>query len=126
MSQRGSADAEPLSAYLAGLGEPARGILRALAARARELVPDASEGMSYGMAALRYRGRPLLAVRETASHLSLFPFSPSVVDAAAPRLAGFSLSKGTIRFSAALPLPPGVVDLVVLARRDEIDAALDR
>jgi uncharacterized protein YdhG (YjbR/CyaY superfamily) len=49
-----------------------------------------------------------------------------VVDAVAPELEGYSLSKGTIRFSPEQPLPTGVVDRVVELRRAEIDEALDR
>ena len=112
--------------YLAGLEEPSRGILTAIVARAREIVPDTEEGMSYGMAALRYRGRPLLAVVSAKDHLSLFPFSPQVVEAVAADLSAFSLSKGTIRFSAERPLPESVVTRVVELRRAEIDTALDR
>jgi uncharacterized protein YdhG (YjbR/CyaY superfamily) len=65
-------------------------------------------------------------VRETATHLSLFPFSAEVVDAVARDLDGHSLPKGTIRFSAEQPLPAETVDRIVLLRRDEIDAALTR
>ena len=112
--------------YLAGLDEPAHGILTGIVARVRELVPDAEEGTSYGMAALRYRGRPLFAAVETKDHLSVFPFSPAVVEAVAPELDGYSLSKGTIRFAVDQPLPEGVVDRLVELRCAEIDAALDR
>ena len=115
-----------LTDYLAGLDEPARGILTRIVDRVRELVPDAEEGSSYGMAALRYRGRPLFAAVETKAHLSVFPFSPAVVDGVAPLLEGYSLSKGTIRFTPELPLPPQVLDRMVELRRAEIDAALSR
>ena len=96
-----------VSDYLAGLDEPARGILTGIVDRARELVPDAEEGSSYGMAALRYRGRPLFAAVETKDHLSVFPFSPAVVEAVAPELEGYSLSKGTIRFASTSRFRPG-------------------
>jgi len=115
-----------LTDYLAGLDEPAHGILTGIVDHVRELVPDAEEGSSYGMAALRYRGRPLFAAVETKAHLSVFPFSPAVVDAVAPELEGYSLSKGTIRFSPEQPLPAGIVDRMVELRQAEIDAALDR
>ena len=112
--------------YLAGLDEPARGILTGIVDRVREMAPEAEEGSSYGMAALRYRGRPLFAAAETKDHLSVFPFSPAAVEAVAPELEGYSLSKGTIRFGVDQPLPDGVIDRVVELRRAEIDAALDR
>ncbi|MET0974376.1 MAG: DUF1801 domain-containing protein [Leifsonia sp.] len=115
-----------LDDYLATLDGDDRTVLTGIRDRALEIVPDAEQGMSYGMAALRYRGRPLISVRATANHLSVFPFSPAVVDAVAGALTGYSLSKGTVRFSAEKPLPDDVVTRIVVARRDEIDEALDR
>jgi uncharacterized protein YdhG (YjbR/CyaY superfamily) len=94
--------------------------------RAHELVPEAEEGRSYGMPALRFRGRPLVAVMATKSHLALYPFSPAVIDALAAQLTTFSPSKGTIRFQPQTPLPDDLVDRIVLARRDEIDVSLGR
>ena len=108
--------------YIAALDEPARGVLAGIRERALALVPDATEGTSYGMPALLHRGRPLLATTQARSHLSLFPFSGSLVGDVAADLTGFSLSKGTIRFSADQPIPPAVLDRIILARRDEIDA----
>ena len=84
-------------------------------------VPDAVEDLSYGTPALRYRGKPLIGVRVSAKHLSIFPFSPEVVDAVADQLGGYSLSKGTIRFTADRPLPEVVVTRVVALRKAEIE-----
>lgn len=127
MTERGSAEAGPLSAYLGGLAEPTRAIITAVVARAAALI-DTEEGVSYGMPALLYRGRALLAVRETARHLALYPYSGRTVAAVAAELegGGFGFSRGAIRFSVEHPLPPRLVDRIVLVRRDEIDEALDR
>ena len=46
--------------------------------------------------------------------------SPDVVDAVAGRLEGYSLSKGTIRFTRDHPVPDEVVEEIVRLRRDEI------
>ena len=125
-TQRGSASAGPLSAYLGELEPGAAAALGAIVDRAAELVPTAEQGATYGMPGLVYRGRPLLSLRQTREHLGYYPFSPAVVDAVASDLGGFSLSKGTVRFSLEQPLPAAIVDRMILARRDEIDAALDR
>ena len=93
---------------------------------ARRQVPGATEGRSYGLAALRYRGRPLVAATVAKDHLSVFPFSPPVVEAVAGDLDGFDLSKGTIRFTIDSAIPDAVLERIVGLRRDEIDAALDR
>ncbi len=126
MTERGSAEAGPISAYLAELDEPVRGILAAIVARARVLVPDVTEGMSYAMPALLHRGRGILAVRETARHLALYPYSGKVIAGLERELAGLAFSTGAVKFSAERPLPQDLVDRIVLARRDEIDAALAR
>jgi uncharacterized protein YdhG (YjbR/CyaY superfamily) len=123
--QRGSASAGPLSAYLGELEPDAASVLGQIVARAVELVPDAVEAATYGMPGLVHRGRPLLSLRQTKDHLGYYPFSPATVDAVAAELTGFSLSTGTVRFSLEQPLPAGVVDRLILTRRDEIDTALD-
>lgn len=69
--------------------------------------------MSYGMPALRYRGRPLIAVVATARQLSVFPFSGNVVKVVAEALDGYSLSKGTVRFDVDRPLPDAVIEKMV-------------
>ena len=109
---------------IAGAEGETRAALQDVLDRALAIAPEAVEDLSYGTPALRYRGRPLIGVRVSAKHLSLFPFSPDVVAAVAPQLGGYSLAKGTIRFSAGQPLPTDVLDRIIVLRRAEIDAAL--
>jgi uncharacterized protein YdhG (YjbR/CyaY superfamily) len=101
-------------------------LLERYRARAQMLVPTAEEGMSYGMAALRYRGRPLISVVRTKAGYSVFPFSPEVVEQALAMAEGLDSTKGGIRFTDERPLPDAVFDALVTGRRDEIDAALAR
>jgi uncharacterized protein YdhG (YjbR/CyaY superfamily) len=105
---------------LAATDEPDRGCLQHVVEIARSVAPDATEGMSYGMPALKVDGKPLLAAVAAAKHLSIFPFSSAVVEAVAGRLEGYSLSKGTIRFSAARPVPDDVIADIVRLRLAEI------
>ena len=107
--------------YLAGLAPAERDALRRVVDVALRVAPDAEEGTSYGMPALRLRGRPLLGITAAAAHLSVFPFSPAVVEAVAGDLDGFSLSKGTIRFTADHPIPDAAVERVVSLRREELE-----
>jgi uncharacterized protein YdhG (YjbR/CyaY superfamily) len=115
-----------VSDYIAGLEGPERDLIERIRARAVSLVPDAVEGVSYGMPALRYRDSPLLSVMSAKGHVGLYPFSPPVVSAVADELGDYSLSKGTIRFTPEHPLPDSIVDRIVLLRRDEIDTAKRR
>ncbi len=112
--------------YIAEFDEPARSLLAGYRSRALGLVPDADEGTSYGMAALRYRRRPLVAILVTKAGYSAYPFSPAVVARVMAMLVGFEGTKGGIRFTDERPLPDEAFDALVLARRDEIDVALAR
>ncbi len=109
-----------LSEYLDTVSAADRAALAHVQDLAVQECPEAVEGHSYGMAALRYRGKPLLGFVAAKAHLSIFPFSPEAVAAVAPQLAGFSLSKGTIRFTADRPLPDGVVRELVGVRVAQI------
>jgi uncharacterized protein YdhG (YjbR/CyaY superfamily) len=110
--------------YNASLDEPARSVLERYRARAVAVVPDAEEGTSYGMAALRYRGRPLISVVSTKRGYSVFPFSAAVVEGVVAKLDGFEATKGGIKFTDKRHLPDKAFDALVARRRDEIDAAL--
>ena len=106
--------------YFGSLDEPMRAAFEHIRGLVMGLVPEAEDGKSYGMAALRYKGKPLLGFLAAKDHLSVFPFSPQVVASVRDRLAGFELSKGTIRFSVAAPLPDEVLRDIVRLRVDEI------
>ena len=108
--------------YLAGLPEEQKEALAQVRAVVERAAPDAEEGVSYGMPAYLYTGRPLLGFRAAKKHLSVFPFSPAAVDAVKDRLAGFDLSKGTIRFTPDRPVPEDVLVDLIGARKEEIDA----
>ncbi|MDQ7992231.1 MAG: DUF1801 domain-containing protein [Propionicimonas sp.] len=111
-----------LTDYLADLPEPQRSAIEQVYARARKLVPDAVDGVSYGMPALRYRGKALLSVMNARDHIGLYPFSPAAIDGVRGDLEGFSLAKGTVRFTADHPIPEPVLDRLILARAEQIDA----
>jgi uncharacterized protein YdhG (YjbR/CyaY superfamily) len=112
--------------YIAGLDEPARSVLERYRARAVAVVPEAEEGTSYGMAALRYRGRPLVSVVSTKQGYSVFPFSPAVVEGVTAEFEGLEFTKGGIKFTHARHLPNEAFDALVARRRDEIDAAVSK
>jgi uncharacterized protein YdhG (YjbR/CyaY superfamily) len=109
--------------YLSGLeGEQREAVARVLG-RAAELVPDAEEGHSYGMATLRYRGKPLISALARKSHIGVYPFSSSAIAALSGDLAGVVHSKGAIQFTTSAPLSDDLLDRLILTRRDEIDAS---
>lgn len=115
-----------VTGYIAGQGEPARSVLERFRARAVSAVPETDEGTSYGMAALRYKGRPLVSVVSTKQGYSVFPFSAEVVGSVIAELDGFDSTKGGIKFTDERLLPDAAFDALVARRRDEIDAAITK
>jgi uncharacterized protein YdhG (YjbR/CyaY superfamily) len=91
--------------YLNGLPASQRAAMERVRAVVTKIVPEAEEGVSYGMPAFTYEGRPLLGFRAAKRHLSIFPFSPRAIASVEDRLKGFELSKGTIRFTPENPVP---------------------
>jgi uncharacterized protein YdhG (YjbR/CyaY superfamily) len=109
--------------YLATVPDPQKAALERICEVVRCTVPDAEEGTSYGMPAFKYKKRPLLGFQASKSHLSVFPFSPEAIDAARDALAGFDLSKGTVRFTPEQPIPDSALEQLLRHRSREIDGA---
>jgi uncharacterized protein YdhG (YjbR/CyaY superfamily) len=108
--------------YLAPLSAAEQAELERIRRFVLRVVPEAEEGTSYGLPALKYRNRPLLGVRAGKNHLSVFPFSPEAVEAARESLAGFDLSKGTVRFTPDKPLPEAALEQLLHHRLQEIES----
>jgi uncharacterized protein YdhG (YjbR/CyaY superfamily) len=108
--------------YLAALPEPQRASLEALRAEILAAVPAAEEGWSYGAPAFLLRGKPIAGFAACARHLSYYPMSGRVVEAHAAELRGCSTSRGTLRFTPEVPLPPGLVRSLLAARIAETGA----
>lgn len=106
--------------YLATLEPERRAVLERIRALVHELVPDAVETESYRMPTFDRGGKHVLAFLSAKQHLSVFPFSRRVVDALRDRLAGYSLSAGTIRFTLDHPLTDELLRDIVRLRLDDI------
>jgi uncharacterized protein YdhG (YjbR/CyaY superfamily) len=114
----------PYTKYIHSLDEDAATVVSGWRLRAQELVPEVTEGESYSLPALLYRGRPLISITATKAGYSIYPFSADVVAAVLPALEGFTSTKGGVKFTAAKPLPVAAFDRMVKERQAEIDAAL--
>lgn len=105
-----------VEAYLAGVPEPARGTLDKVRATIRSAVPaEATECISYGMPAFRYKGA-LVGYAAFKGHCSFFPMSASLLDEYAEELKGARTSKGTVQFPLDKPLASALVKKMVKAR----------
>ena len=102
--------------YLAALDDDMRAALDKLRKTIQAAAPKAEECTSYGLAAFRLDGKPLVGFGATASHCAFYLMSGSTVDAHKVELKQYDTSKGTIRFQADDPLPAALVRKLVKAR----------
>lgn len=86
---------------------------------ARAVVPEAEQGLGYGMPALTYRGKSLLSVMRAKAHFGVYPFSPAAIVEILPLLDDVDHAKGTIRFTE--PLPDETIRALVAARKRQIE-----
>jgi uncharacterized protein YdhG (YjbR/CyaY superfamily) len=102
--------------YLARLDEPKRSTLQNLREKILELVPQAQEGMAYGVPAFRLNGKVVAGFAAFKQHLSYLPHSGSVFRELKDELDGFKTSKGALRFPVDVPLPMSLVERLVRIR----------
>jgi uncharacterized protein YdhG (YjbR/CyaY superfamily) len=81
----------------------------------RSAVPaEAIETISYGIPAFKHK-KVLVWFAAFSNHCSLFP-TASVIDVFKDELTGFSISKGTVKFSSDKPLPTTLIKKMVKER----------
>jgi uncharacterized protein YdhG (YjbR/CyaY superfamily) len=107
-----------VDAYLATLSGDALDKISELRALLTRMLPDAEEVISYSMPAFR-KGKIVLWYKASAKHYSLFPYGRTI-EVFRKELAGYSLSKGTIRFPYNKPLPADLITRIVQYRIQEM------
>jgi uncharacterized protein YdhG (YjbR/CyaY superfamily) len=117
---------ENIDEYLATLSEEKRTTLEVLRRTIKSAAPKAEECISYGLAAFRLGGKPLVAFGASANHCAFYPMSSSTVADHKDELEGYDTSKGSIRFPVHKPLPAPLVRKLVKARIAEQGARTKR
>lgn len=109
---------DDVDAWFDSVPEEQRHELLALRARIRELVPQATEKISYGVPTFVLQ-RPLVAVNASKSGLSLITMRPDLLSAMRDELGAVKWSGSTLRFQPGKPLPDDVVRAVIAARVEQ-------
>jgi uncharacterized protein YdhG (YjbR/CyaY superfamily) len=72
------------------------------------------------MPCLIWQGKPLAAVMVRKNYISLYPYSSRAISAAAPLLAGFATTSGSVHFTPERPIPEPALAAIIAARAAEI------
>ena len=101
--------APEVDAYLAALDEPKRSTLETVRRSIRAVVPEAEEGISYGMPAFRVDGKVVAGFAAFKHHLAFLPHSGDVLTELADDLVGYECTSGSLHFAIDEPLPDALV-----------------
>jgi uncharacterized protein YdhG (YjbR/CyaY superfamily) len=108
--------AQEIDQYLDALEEPKRTTLTELRQMILAILPEAEQGISYGVPAFKVRGKTIAGFAAFKNHLSYLPHSGSVFPQLKDELEGYSTSSGALRFSIDRPLPESLVEKMIAVR----------
>jgi uncharacterized protein YdhG (YjbR/CyaY superfamily) len=108
--------ADPVEEYLEALDEPKQSTLRQVRQAILDVIPEAEEGMSYGLPAFRIQGKVIAGLAAFKNHLSYLPHSGSVITEVGEPAASYATTKGSLHFPVDKPLPKRLVRQLVSVR----------
>ena len=112
-------DFKSVNEYIASKPEAVRRALKRVRSIVRKAMPGAEEVISYQIPAIRLHGRPVLYFAGWKEHYSLYPSTDRLVAVLKDDLAPYEVSKGTIRFPLAEPVPAKLIERIARFRVKE-------
>jgi uncharacterized protein YdhG (YjbR/CyaY superfamily) len=106
--------------YIASQPETAQDVLRRVRSTVRKALPRAEETISYQIPAYRLRGATVLYFAGWKQHYSIYPVTNEIARAFEDELAGYKMSKGTVRFPLSEPVPVKLIARIAKFRAQEV------
>ena len=113
-----SAKPKTVDAYIAATPQPQRRALEKLRQTIKTAAPEAVEGVHYGMAGYKYKGKPVIYFARGKDHVALYGGFVDQYD----ELKADPQAKGTVRFQADRLPSDRLVRKIVKDRLAAIDA----
>ena len=110
-----------IDAYIARQPGETQPVLQRVRRIIRKALPEAEETISYQIPTYKLGGQYVVYFAGWKEHWSLYPVTEPVSEELGSELASYKLSKGTVRFPLADPVPAKLVERIVreLARAAE-------
>ncbi|HEX7363066.1 MAG TPA: DUF1801 domain-containing protein [Bryobacteraceae bacterium] len=102
--------------YISAQPETLRPKLAQVRAAIRRAVPEALEGIGYGMPGYKLKGKPLLYFAGFKQHYSLFAASGTFFASLEEELKDYEQRKGTIHFPLNKPVPVKLIGRIAKLR----------
>ncbi len=108
--------------YLATQPEAVQSILQRVRSTIRKAIPRADEEIGYQIPTYKVRGVPVIYFAAWKQHYSLYPATASVLAALKKDPAGYTVTKGTIRFPLSERVPVRLIERIAKLRAKEAAA----
>lgn len=108
-----------IESYINSFDEATKVVLKSLRNCIEKAVPEAVAGISYGMPAYKFDGKPLAYFAANKNHTGFYP-TPSPIVAFEKALAGYKTSKGAVQFPHDKKLPLTLISKMVVFRKNQI------
>jgi uncharacterized protein YdhG (YjbR/CyaY superfamily) len=112
--------AKEIDDYLVQIDEPKRRTLATLRKAILSIIPQAEQGLAYGLPAFRLHGKVVAGFAAFRNHLSYLPHSGRVLSRLRDEVASYTTSKGALQFPVDKPLPKGLVKKLIDTRLLEL------
>jgi uncharacterized protein YdhG (YjbR/CyaY superfamily) len=112
-------DFKSVDDYIAAQPQALQRVLGRVRSTIRAALPRAEEAISYQIPAYKLGGRAVIYFAGWKQHYSLYPAGERLVAAFKQELAGYTISKGTIRFPLDAPVPVKLIARIARFRAGE-------
>ena len=106
--------------YIGQFPRPVQTVLKRVRSIIRTAVPKAEETISYQIPTYKLHGKPVIYFAAFTNHYSVYPSNARLVAALETQLAGYEMSKGTIRFPLDEPVPAKLIERIAKFRAKEV------
>lgn len=113
-------DFKSVDEYISQQPEAVQAVLKRVRSTIVKALPGADEVISYQIPAYKMQGRAVIYFAGWKQHYSLYPAIGPLVEAFKEDLAGYQVSKGTIRFPLSEPVPVRLIARIAKFRAKEV------
>jgi uncharacterized protein YdhG (YjbR/CyaY superfamily) len=111
-------NATTIDEYIALYPKDVQVLLEKLRKTIRDVVPEATEAISYGIPTFKLNGKNLVHFGGYAKHIGFYP-APKGIEAFKEELSVYEGGKGTVQFPLDKPIPYDLVKKIVAFRASE-------
>ena len=108
--------------YISAQPKATQAILRRVRETIHKAVPAAEESISYQIPTYKLEGQVMMYFAAWKEHYSLYPTTAPLVEALGDALAGYAMSKGTMRLPLDEPVPVRLIARIAKFRAQEAHA----